>query len=194
MFVLPACDTKDDDLWARVDDLFARVEKLEDICKEMNANISSLQSVMDAVKYNYSIVSVTEMEDGKGYTFQLSNGQSLAIYHGKDGADGKDGEDGADGKDGTNGSDGKDGMDGVSPELSIRDMGNGRYCWVLNGQILVDANGQPLPVNGKDGADGQDGEDGRDGADGEEVEMDKMVRMVAMVLRPRCPLSRPVLS
>ncbi|MDD6891788.1 MAG: PL29 family lyase N-terminal domain-containing protein, partial [Bacteroidales bacterium] len=147
MFVLPACDTKDDDLWARVDDLFARVEKLEDICKEMNANISSLQSVMDAVQYNYSIVSVTEMEDGKGYTFQLSSGQSLAIYHGKDGADGKDGEDGADGKDGTNGSDGKDGMDGVSPELSIRDMGNGRYCWVLNGQILVDANGQPLPVN-----------------------------------------------
>ena len=74
MFVLPACDTKDDDLWARVDDLFARVEKLEDICKEMNANISSLQSVMDAVKNNYSIVSVTEMEGGKGYTLQLSNG------------------------------------------------------------------------------------------------------------------------
>ena len=67
MFVLPACDTKDDDL-------FARVEKLEDICKEMNANISSLQSVMDAVKNNYSIVSVTEMEGGKGYTLQLSNG------------------------------------------------------------------------------------------------------------------------
>ena len=77
----------------------------------------------------------------------------MAVYHGKDG---------------TNGSDGKDGMDGVSPELSIRDMGNGLYCWVLNGQILVDANGQPLPVNGKDGADGQDGEDGRDGADGED--------------------------
>ncbi len=60
---------------------------------------------------------------------------------------------------------------------------DGVYYWTLNGEWLLDDNGNKLPVSGKDGQngangsngqdgadgkDGQDGEDGKDGADGKD--------------------------
>jgi uncharacterized protein (TIGR02145 family) len=48
------------------------------------------------------------------------------------------------------------------------------YYWTLNGEWLLDDNGNKLPVSGKDGqngtngSNGQDGEDGKDGADGQD--------------------------
>ena len=51
---------------------------------------------------------------------------------------------------------------------------DGVYYWTLNGEWLLDDNGNKLPVSGKDGqngtngSNGQDGADGKDGADGQD--------------------------
>lgn len=135
-FALPSCDIKDEELWERVDELFERVEKLEDVCSQMNADIHSIQSVIDAIQNNYSITSVTPLDNEEGYSITFSNGDKIIINHGKDGENGKDGQ---------------------TPTINIKDMGNGQYAWLLNGEILRDVQGNPIPVNGQDGKDGEDG-------------------------------------
>ena len=135
-FALPSCDIKDEELWERVDELFERVEKLEDVCSQMNADIHSIQSVIDAIQNNYSITSVTPLDNEEGYSITFSNGDKIIINHGKDGENGKDGQ---------------------TPTINIKDMGNGQYAWLLNGEILRDVQGNPIPVNGQNGKDGEDG-------------------------------------
>ena len=78
-------------------------------------------------------------------------GAPITIYHGKDGEDGKDGENGVDGSDGT---------DGYTPKISAAKDEDGVYYWTLDGEWLLDASGQKIPVQGSNGADGEDGADG----------------------------------
>lgn len=88
----------------RVDNLENRITQLEEICKQINTNISSLQNIVVALENNDYVTSVTPItKDGKevGYTITFTKSQPITIYHGKDG------KDGADGKDGVNGTDGK---------------------------------------------------------------------------------------
>lgn len=58
---------------------------------------------------------------------------------------GKDGHDGQDGQDGQNGSDGKDGEDGTTPVIGIQKDGNA-YYWTVNGEFILDANGNKVPA------------------------------------------------
>lgn len=148
-----SCSDEYDDeaIWQKVNELTDRIQKLENVCNQTNANIASLQTILDALKENYSIVSVNPLDGNVGYVMNFSNGESITIYNGTDGKDGIDGTDGKDGKDG------EDGKDGKSPQLTIKMLSEGVYCWMLDGEILKDANGIPIPVNGKDGADGSNG-------------------------------------
>ena len=43
---------------------------------------------------------------------------------------------------------------------------DGVYYWTIDGEWLLDSDGNKIPTTGKDGADGQNGENGQDGADG----------------------------
>ena len=168
------------DIWAELENLDQRVTKLEELCKEMNTNITSLQTIVDVLQSNDFITSIVEIKkDGKvvGYTITFGKHDPITIYHGQDGKDGqngtngKDGQDGADGKDGQNGADGKD---GITPVIGVAQDTDGVYYWTLNGEWLLDDNGNKLPVSGKDGqngtngSNGQDGTDGKDGQDGED--------------------------
>ena len=169
---LLSCNHKDS-LWQEiVEDLDERVETLEMLCEEMNTNIASLQSIVDVLQSNDFITSIVEIKkDGKvmGYTITFGKHDPITIYHGQDGKDGqngtngKDGQDGADGKDGQNGADGKD---GITPVIGVAQDTDGVYYWTLNGEWLLDDNGNKLPVSGTNGKDGQDGTDGKDGQDG----------------------------
>ena len=177
---LLSCNHKDS-LWQEVvEDLDERVETLEMLCAEMNTNIASLQTIVDVLQSNDFITSIVEIKkDGKvvGYTITFGKHDPITIYHGQDGKDGqngtngKDGQDGADGKDGQNGTDGKD---GITPVIGVAQDTDGVYYWTLNGEWLLDDNGNKLPVSGKDGqngtngSNGQDGADGKDGADGQD--------------------------
>lgn len=78
----------------RVDNLENRVTQLEEICKQINTNISSLQNIVAALENNDYVTSVTPItKDGKevGYTITFTKSQPITIYHGKDGKDGADG-------------------------------------------------------------------------------------------------------
>ena len=171
---LLSCNHKDS-LWQEVvEDLDVRVETLEMLCAEMNTNIIAMQTIVDAVESNDFITSIVEIKkDGKvvGYTITFGKHDPITIYHGQDGKDGqngtngKDGQDGADGKDGQNGADGKD---GITPVIGVTQDTDGVYYWTLNGEWLLDDNGNKLPVSGKDGQNGADGKDGQDGADGKD--------------------------
>ena len=160
-----------DDIWNAIDGLDARVTKLEELCKEMNTNITSLQTIVDVLQSNDYITGIVEIKkDGKviGYTITFGKHDPITIYHGQDG------KDGADGQNGTNGQDGKDGADGYSPVIGVAQDSDGVYYWTLNGEWILDDNGNKLPVSGKDGqngtngSNGQDGTDGKDGKDGQD--------------------------
>ena len=145
------------DIWAELENLDQRVTKLEELCKEMNTNITSLQTIVDVLQSNDFITSIVEIKkDGKviGYTITFGKHDPITIYHGQNG---KDGQNGADGK------------DGITPVIGVAQDTDGVYYWTLNGEWLLDENGNKLPVSGKDGQNGADGKDGQDGADGKDA-------------------------
>ena len=147
------------ELWEAIDGLDSRVTKLEELCKEMNTNITSLQTIVDVLQSNDFITGVVEIKkDGEviGYTITFGKHDPITIYHGQDGKDGADGK------------------DGITPVIGVAQDTDGVYYWTLNGEWLLDDNGNKLPVSGKDGqngsngSNGQDGTDGKDGQDGED--------------------------
>lgn len=167
LFVSGCSKYDDSTLTGRVDDLENRVVKLEQLCKQMNTNISSLQTLVEAVQQNDYVKSVTPVTEGGktiGYTITFTKSKPITIYHGKDGTNGKDGQDGEDGKDGTNG------KDGSTPVIGVKQDTDGLYYWTLDGEWLTDGGNKikAQGTDGKDGQNGQDGEDGKDGQDGED--------------------------
>ena len=160
MLLASGCSDEYDDsaLTGRVDNLESRVEKLEELCKQMNTNISSLQTLVTALQDNDYITAVTPVTNsGKtiGYTITFKKASPITIYHGTDGKDGQDGTDGTNGK------------DGATPKIGVAKF-EGAYYWTLNGEWLTDVSGNKIKAEGTDGKDGQDGTDGEDGKPGED--------------------------
>ena len=149
------------DIWDAIDGLDSRVTKLEELCKEMNTNITSLQTIVDVLQSNDFITGIVEIKkDGEviGYTITFGKNDPITIYHGQDGKDGADGKDGQDGQNGA----------ANTPVIGVAQDTDGVYYWTLNGEWLLDDNGNKLPVSGKDGQNGSNGSNGQDGADGED--------------------------
>ncbi|MDE7407730.1 MAG: DUF4988 domain-containing protein, partial [Muribaculaceae bacterium] len=145
-------------MYNRIDQIDARLSVLESKANETNSNISALRQLCEAVNNNFSIAKVETVTEG--YRVTLSNGDVLILRHGKDGQNGTNGKDGADGK---------DGKDAPVPVIAVTyDDATGTYYWTIDGTILTDAAGNPIPVTGKDGKDGADGKDGKDGANGKD--------------------------
>ena len=165
--VFSACQKFDDkDIWDSINSLDERVTALEQLCREMNTNIEALQALVKAQENQDYITNVSPIHEGGkviGYTISFANGDPITIYHGQDG---KDGQDGTDGKDGADGEDGKDGKDGQTPVIGVMQDTDGIYYWTLNGQWLLDDNGQKIKAVGTDGQDGENGNDGAPGQDG----------------------------
>ena len=139
----------DAELRESIEDLDSRVKTLETLCSEMNTNISSLVTVVNAMQKGDYIVSVSPLlEDGVevGYRIVFKESGVVDLYHGKDGADGADGEDGSDGKDGINGTDGTDGEDGHSPVLGTKQDEDGAYYWTVDGEWVLDGKGNKIPL------------------------------------------------
>ena len=81
--LLFGCSDKYDDSALRNDlnDLENRVTKLEELCTQMNTNISSLQKIVDALQDNLSISKVEQISDG--YIIHFSDGSTATIKNGK---------------------------------------------------------------------------------------------------------------
>ncbi len=150
------CNKFDDShLWDSINSLNNRVERLETICDKMNANISSLQTIVQALQTNDGVKSVTSLPNGEGYTINFVSGKSINIYNGRNGTNGADGKDGQDGK------------NGVTPVISVKKDIDGIYYWTVNGEWLI-VDGNKVKAVGTDGANGENGTDGKDGGDGED--------------------------
>ena len=140
--LLFGCGDKYDDSALRNDlnDLENRVTKLEELCKQMNTNISSLQKIVDALQDNLSISKVEQISDG--YIIYFSDGSTATIKNGKDSGD--------------------------APVIGVKQDTDGCYYWMLDGEWLTDEKGNKVKAQGTDGKDGVDGEDGTNGTDGKD--------------------------
>ena len=115
-----------DELWDKINDLDGRLTQLEEQCKEMNTNIESLQTIVDALQSNDYITSIVEIKkDGVviGYSITFANHDAITIYHHKNNLAG----------------------------ALIVDMAQegGTYYWTVNGEWLEDADGNKIPVTGE---------------------------------------------
>ena len=146
-----ACEYDDAPVWEKLNDHENRIVKLEQLCSQLNTNISSLQTIVTALQQNDYITNVSPItQNGKevGYTISFKSGKSITIYHGADGQNGTDGE------------------DGYTPVIGVKRASDGIYYWTVDSEWLYDADGNKIKAEGVDGTDGEDGADGEDGKDG----------------------------
>ena len=118
--LLFGCSDKYDDSALRNDlnDLENRVAKLEELCKQMNTNISSLQKIVEALQDNLSISKVEQISDG--YIIHFSDGSTATIKNGKNSED--------------------------APIIGVKKDTDGIYYWTLDGEWLTDEKGNKVKV------------------------------------------------
>ena len=181
-----SCKYDDGELWDKVNSLDNRVTNIEEQLTQMNTNISSISTIVNAIDDNLFITSLEETANG--YSIKFSNGETATLTNGTDGAAGKDapviGFDEFEGKyywtqtiDGqqswlTDDAGNKlpvTGADAVTPQLKVNTEG----FWMVsydNGLTyaeVLDEAGNPVKAVGEDGKDGEDGIDGSDGTNGD---------------------------
>ena len=118
----------DSGLIEKIKEIENRVSKLEEECKAMNTNISSLQTIVTALQQNDYVTSVAPItKDGIeiGYTISFDQSDPITIYHGKE---------------------------GNTPVIGIKEHTDNIYYWTIDGEWLLDAEGNKVKVSGEDGA------------------------------------------
>lgn len=154
--VVSSCSKFDDSaIWDKLNeheqtlnDHEKRIVALEELCKQMNTNINALQTLVEALEKRDYITNVSPVrEDGVvvGYTISFASSDTITIYNGKDGSDG---------------------TGGYTPQIGVKKDADGLYYWTLDGEWLLDDNGNKIKAVGEDGRDGQDGTDGTNGSNG----------------------------
>ena len=153
MMLPAACadDYDDSALWDKVNDHEERLAALEKWQEQTNQSIAAMQELLNTTDMITGVSAVTEDGQTVGYTITFLHSDPITIYNGAKGADGEDGADGADGQ---------------TPQIGLAQAADGNWYWTLNGELLTDAQGNPIRANGLDGADGEDGEDGATGPEG----------------------------
>ncbi len=126
--VLTACSYDDSELWDKVNDLDNRVKTLEGLCREMNTNIESLETILESLNENEHVSNIAPItEDGEvvGYTITFTSGESVTIYNNEAG--------------------------GTTPSLGVAKDEDGLYYWTLDGEWLLDNAGNKVKAEGTDG-------------------------------------------
>ena len=152
MLLAAACadDYDDSALWDKVNDHEERLAALEKWQEQTNQSIAAMQELLNTTDMITGVSAVSEGGQTVGYTITFLHSDPITIYNG------------------AKGEDGADGADGQTPQIGLAQAEDGNWYWTLNGELLTDAQGNPIRANGLDGADGADGEDGEDGATGPE--------------------------
>lgn len=126
-----SCSVFDDsNIWDHIHDLESRVNRLEELCKEMNTNMSSIQALVKAVENRDFVTHVAPVhKDGKtiGYTISFANSGSITIYHGND---------------------------AVTPVIGVKQATDGIFYWTIDNEWLTDSEGNRIQANAKDGETG----------------------------------------
>ena len=128
-------DYDDSALRGRVDGLEDRIEQLEELCQRMNTNISSLQTLVEALQQNDYVTGVVPVMQGGetvGYTISFTKSEPVTIYHGEKG---------------------EQGDKGATPVMGVEEI-DGIYYWTVDGKPLTDGDGNRIPASAHDGAPG----------------------------------------
>lgn len=125
------CSYDDTEINNRLDKVEKDITELKAMVADINNNISALVTTVDALKNSDQITSVTPLADGSGYEVTFSKSGTIIIYNGKNGLDGEDGTDGSDGQ---------------SPQISVKLDIDGTYYWTVNGEWLLDEQGNKIPA------------------------------------------------
>ena len=127
-------------IWDKLNDHEERIARLELLCNQLNTNINSLQALVDVINARDSVKDVVPvMENGSiiGYTISFYASNPITLYNG------------------TNGKDGINGQDGRTPLIGIRqDAEDGVWYWTLDGEWILDNEGNRVRADGGQGAAG----------------------------------------
>ncbi len=149
MLTMFSCSKYDDsEIWDYVKGINSRLTALEEKCKDMNTNITSLQAIVAAVENGDYITNVAPvMRNGIqiGHTITFLKSAPITIYNGSDGKDGNDGN------------------DGYTPVIGVKQDVDGLYYWTIDGEWLLTGSGAKVRASGIDGQDGTNGTKGDNG-------------------------------
>lgn len=128
---LTACEaeqyrTELDEVQMELDEL---KQRLDEFCARFNTNLAAIKSIVEASRTNDYISGVKPLiENGVevGYVLTLTQGGSVAVYHGKDAADGAPGS------------------DMTTPAIGVRMDENGFWCWTSGGEWLLGPDGEKI--------------------------------------------------
>lgn len=147
VFTLFGCSKYDDsEIWDYVKGMNSRLTALEEKCKEINTNISALQTIVSALEKNDCITNVAPItKDGAvlGYTISFLKSAPITIYNGKDG------------------------NDGYTPVIGVKQDTDDLYYWTIDGEWLLTTGGEKVRASGIDGNNGTNGTNGTDGTNGD---------------------------
>lgn len=112
------------DIHEEIDALKASHEDLKRRLDNLNESIVTIQAIVDVLNSGYYVERIDPLlENGTeaGYVFHFTNGRSITIRHGQNA------------------------QDGHSPVVGVTVV-DGRYYWTLDGNLLLDENGNKVPV------------------------------------------------
>ena len=140
--VLSCSKYDDSEIWDYVKEMNQRLTALEEKCREMNTNISALQTIVGAIETGDYITNVAPVtKEGKtiGYTISFLKSPAITIFNGTDG------------------------KEGYSPVVSVQKDEDDLYYWTIDGEWLLDADGNKVRASGIDGLNGTNGTNGDNG-------------------------------
>ena len=120
----------DSGLFNMILDNESRISRLEQLCQEINANVSSLQTIVAAQQSGDYVTSVAPVVIGSkqvGNTVTFAKYGTITIYNG---------------------------TDGKSPLISVAKYTDDAYYWTLDGAWLLDGSGNKIKASGDSGNNG----------------------------------------
>lgn len=117
-------------MWNKNEDMGSRLSALEELCSQMNTNITSLRQIVDALQdndYVTGVVPVVEAGRTIGYTITFTKSGPVTIYHGNDG------------------------LAGSTPVIGVKQDTDGFYYWTIDGEWLLDDQNNKIMAQGQGG-------------------------------------------
>lgn len=113
-----------DDIRKELQEHEERLTLLETWQTETNTNIQALQTLLSTTDYITEVIPVMKNGVEVGFTISFLNTPSITIYHG---------------------------TNGDTPQISVTQGEDDNWYWTLNGELLTDAQDNPIKANGIDG-------------------------------------------
>lgn len=121
-----SCSSYDDsDIKSQIQSLDSRVTDLENKVVQINKNISSYLTIVEALESGDRILSVEQFTDdtGSGYIITFSKTGTIKVYHGNDG---------------------QSGSPGHTPIIGVKQFTDGIYYWTVDGDFLLNDKGEKI--------------------------------------------------